>query len=83
LERDVEHGWVTAAQAWEAFVNEHPELGYRAGKWQFHNFLRLHKAALLESDAIRLAKNKFWIAHLPRFIEVAFDSCTGKIAVLA
>jgi len=81
LEADVEHEWVTAAQAWECFVNAHPELGYRAGKWQFHNFLRLHKAALIERDAIRLAKNRFWIAHLRRFLDVAFESCTGKIPV--
>jgi hypothetical protein len=75
--RETSHDWVAALAAWSRFVEEHPELGYRPGKWQFHNFLRLHKAALVDCDAIRLAKRRFWVAHLSRFIAAAFDAATG------
>jgi hypothetical protein len=71
--------WVTAPDAWAVFTDRHPELGYRHGKWQFHNFLRMHRQALVASDAIRLAKRRFWIAHLERFCVVAFDCATGAI----
>jgi hypothetical protein len=73
------HEWVTAADAWTAFVEEHPELGYSKGKWQFHNFLRYHRPALVDKDAIRLAKRRFWIAHLTRFNQIAFDCATGML----
>jgi hypothetical protein len=75
-----EHEWVTASEAWRLFVHSHPELGYRDGKWQIHNFLRLHRSALVEHDAIRKAKGRFWIAHRSRFLKVAFDACTGVYA---
>ena len=69
--------WQTGPDAWQAFTILHPELGYRAGKWQFHNFLRLFKSRLVRSDAIRLAKGRHWIAHVDRFCKVAFDCATG------
>ncbi|MBL0427934.1 hypothetical protein [Ramlibacter alkalitolerans] len=70
--------WTTAADAWAAFVNQHPELGYRPGHWQFHNFLRNFRDRLRDQDAIRLAKGRHWIAHGVRFTEVAFACATGK-----
>jgi hypothetical protein len=72
-------GWTTGADAWSAFVERHPELGYKSGRMSFHNFLRNTRSQLLDKDAIRLAKNKFWIAHTDRFCSVAFDCATGKI----
>ena len=69
--------WKVGPDAWAAFILKHPELGYRPGKWQFHNFLRFHRIALVEQDAIRLAKNRFWIAHLDRFCTVSFACATG------
>lgn len=73
------HEWVVALEAWEVFVKHHPELGYRVGAWQFHNFLRLYRTTLVQHDAIRLAKNRFWIAHSSRFGAVAFDCATGVL----
>jgi len=67
------HDWVTSAQAWQTFVQAHPELGYRDGRWQFHNFLRFHREQLVARDAIRKARNRFWVAHLGRFLEAAFE----------
>lgn len=72
--------WKTGPDAWAAFVQRHPELGYRPGRWQFHNFLRFHREALLGRDAIRLAKRRFWIAHVERFAVAAFDLATGAPA---
>lgn len=77
------HEWVTALTAWSAFVTEHPELGYASGKWQFHNFLRHHRERLVHFDAIRRAKNRFWIAHISRFTQTAFDCATGTFDVPA
>lgn len=69
--------WMTGPDAWAAFTKLHPELGYRPGKWQFHNFLRLHREALSKCDAIRFAKRRFWIAHRDRFAAVAFECATN------
>ena len=71
--------WVVAIEAWRKFVQAHPELGYRDGVWQFRNFLRVHKQQLVQQDVIRMAKRRYWIAQLPKFIEAAFDSCTGVV----
>jgi hypothetical protein len=72
-----ESEWITAADAWVAFVKKHPELAYRPGHWQFHNFLRQHRDALCAADAMRKAKGRHWIAHRERFEKVAFDCATG------
>lgn len=69
--------WVTGQRAWEQFIYKHPELGYKAGHMNFHNFLRVHREALKQADAIRLAKRRFWVAHTERFCSVAFDCATG------
>ncbi len=69
--------WLTGADAWDAFVKQHPELGYRGGKWPFHNFLRFHRSTLQSHDAIRLARRKHWIAHRERFLLIAFECATG------
>ncbi len=68
--------WDTGHQVWAEFVERHPELGYRPGKWAFHNFLRYYRQALVDADAIRLAKRKFWVAHRARFLRAAFDLAT-------
>jgi hypothetical protein len=68
--------WIVGPQAWAEFVNLHPELGYKPGRMNFHNFLRNAKNQLLAADAIRLAKRKFWIAHQSRFPETAFEIST-------
>jgi hypothetical protein len=73
--------WLSGIDAWRQFVHNHPELGYRVGKWGFHNFLRHFREPLARADAIRLAKKKFWIAHPERFSEVAFECATGTIKV--
>lgn len=67
---------MTGPDAWAVFVQQHPELGYRPGRMNFHNFLRLARTRLIEADAIRRARGRHWIAHTPRFIEVAFDLAT-------
>jgi hypothetical protein len=72
------HEWVTAADAWHAFTLTHPELGYPENHWAFHNFLRRYRAALIAVDAIRVAKGRFYIAHLSRFKEAAFACATGQ-----
>ena len=69
--------WVLASQAWSVFAKRHPELGLKAGFWQLHNFLRIHREALLSCDAIRKARGRHWIAHLDRFALAAFDCATG------
>jgi hypothetical protein len=71
--------WMTAADAWALFVKRHPELAYREGRWQFHNFLRMHREALRAADAIRMAKGRHWIAHRERFMRAAFDCATGAM----
>ena len=73
--------WRTGPTAWEEFVRRHPELGLKPGKWRFHNFLRLHKATLLDADAIRWAQRRFWVAHVERLCSTAFDCATGKVRV--
>jgi sulfur relay (sulfurtransferase) DsrC/TusE family protein len=69
--------WTTAVEAWNSFVASHPELGYRAGHWQLHNFLRHFRDQLRSCDAIRMAKHKHWIAHRERFRLAAFECATG------
>ncbi len=69
--------WRVGQDVWADFIKQHPELGYQPGKWPFHNFLRFHRGPLLEADAIRKAKGRFWIAHADRFSPVAFDCATG------
>jgi hypothetical protein len=59
------------------FVEQHPELGYKPGRMNFHNFLRVNRETLCRHDAIRLAKNKFWIAQEEKFCLVAFECATG------
>lgn len=69
--------WKNAHEEWGRFVDAHPELGYRRGMWQLHNFLRLHRDALARRDAIRKARGRHWIAHSGRFAQAAFDCATG------
>lgn len=77
------HEWVTSADAWRSFIKTHPELGYREGKWQFHNFLRFHREHLIAKDAIRKARKRFWVAHLSRFIEAAFECAAAPSTLFA
>lgn len=72
-----EHQWVTAHQAWREVVQQHPELGYRAGPQRLYNFLRVHREAMVERDAIRRTKNKHWVAHQERFTAAVFELSTG------
>jgi hypothetical protein len=69
--------WETGPRAWDTFVQRHPELGFPRGRWAFHNFLRLHRQPLVDADAIRLARNRHWVAHVDHFCRVAFDLATG------
>ncbi len=71
------HEWVTGHEAWRQFTKIHPELGYREGSQQFHNFLRHYRDGLVKQDALRRAKGKFWVAHTGRFNEAAFELATG------
>lgn len=70
--------WVVGREAWARFASNHAELGYRPGHMNFHNFLRHARAELLRQDAIRRAKNRYWIAHVDKFPEVAFAIATGQ-----
>ena len=70
--------WITGVRAWDTFTERHPELGLNKGKWAFHNFLRPYREALVQADAIRMVRNRFWLAHQDRFYETAFDCATGK-----
>jgi hypothetical protein len=70
---------MTGPEAWVEFVKNHPELGYRADRWGFHNFLRHFKEVLVAHDAIRVAKRRFWIAHRDRFSDVAFACASGVL----
>jgi hypothetical protein len=72
------HSWTTGHNAWSIFTQTHPELGYRDGRQQFYNFLRRNRAALVDYDALRLAKGRFWVAHKERFCRLAFVLATGK-----
>jgi hypothetical protein len=76
-------GWTTGPEAWDLFVGRHPELGYRAGKWRFHNFLRSFREPLLAADAIRCAQGRRWVAHCDRFEVTAFGCATGVVATKA
>lgn len=69
--------WQTGVRVWDNFTEQRPELGLRKGKWAFHNFLRPYRSALVRADVIRMARNRFWLAHVDRFDEVAFDCATG------
>lgn len=71
--------WRVGPDVWADFTKQHPVLGYQPGKWQFHNFLRSFRDELIEADAIRKAKGRFWIAHSERFAVVAFDCATGAL----
>ena len=75
---EASHSWTTGHQAWRTFTHMHPELGYRDGPQQFYNFLRNNRPALLNCDAIRRAKGRFWVAHQDRFCTLAFELATGK-----
>lgn len=79
----VRHDWTTGLQAWAEFVKRHPELGYRPGRWSFHNFLRYYRQSLIERDAIRRAKRRFWVAHRIRFQQACFDLATGAATAQA
>lgn len=72
--------WQTGIQVWNIFTERRPELGLRPGKWAFHNFLRAHRQALKGADAIRLVRNRFWLAHVERFCAVAFECATGHFS---
>jgi hypothetical protein len=64
-------------EAWNLLGQTRPELGLRPGPWPFHNFLRLHREALVACDAIRKVRGRWWIAHTTRFPAAAFDCATG------
>lgn len=74
---DSRSNWVPGPDAWTQFTYKHPELGYKPGRMNFHNFLRYHRNRLVQTDAIRLAKRRFWVARVDRFCDVAFDCATG------
>jgi hypothetical protein len=76
-EATVPSDWDTAHRIWDEFVARHPELRYPRGRWGFHNFTRTFRQHLVDADAIRLARNKFWVAHRTRFQEVAFELATS------
>lgn len=69
--------WVLGHEAWDAFAEKHPVLGLKRGSWPFHNFLRLHRRALVGHDAIRKVRGRWWIAHAVRFPAAAFACATG------
>jgi hypothetical protein len=69
--------WILGHDAWDRFAQRHPELGLKSGPWPFHNFLRIHRQALVACDAIRKARGRWWIAHSARFPAAAFDCATG------
>lgn len=75
---NVNHEWVTAAQAWQGFIEEHPELGYQPGVWSLHNFLRRYRRNLEGADIIRRAKGRFWVARMKAFKAAAFECATGR-----
>ena len=72
--------WVIGRDAWAQFARANPLLGLRPSPWQFVNFLRHARAPLLAADAIRKAKNRFWICHRERFPVAAFDILTRPAA---
>jgi hypothetical protein len=69
--------WQTGLSAWADFVARHPELGYRPGKYPFHNFLRHFRQELVQGDGLRKARSRHWVAHVERFNRIAFDCATG------
>lgn len=69
--------WVTIHHAWSKFTEKHPELGYKEGMWQVHNFLRIFREDLVMQDAIRKARGRHWIANASRFSEAAFNCATS------
>lgn len=71
--------WAAGPEVWREFTQLHPELCYREGRQQFHNFLRHHRDALVRCDALRRAKGKFWIAHRARFFFAAFELATTAL----
>ena len=73
----IKNDWILGEHAWDRLTETHPELGYKSGLWPFHNFLRLYRAVLVDADAIRKVRNRHWIAHVDRFLAVAFDCATG------
>ncbi len=70
--------WGVGSQIWDEFTAEYQLFKLRQGHWAFHNFLRNYKKPLVEVDAIRLAKRKYWIAHRQRFKDASFALLTGK-----
>jgi hypothetical protein len=74
---DTTETWLTAPICWKQFVERHPELGLGSSMGAFHNFMRRHKAAMLEADALRLANRKHWIGQPERFERAAFAALTA------
>jgi len=71
--------WVVGGEAWAQFARENALLGLGSSQWQFVNFLRHAKAPLVAADAIRKAKNRFWICHRERFPVAAFELLTRPV----
>jgi hypothetical protein len=82
MQTSPQQAWLPATQAWLGFVQTHPELGYPPSRWGFHNFIRHHRQALKSQDAIRMVRNRHWIAHQDRFNACAFDLATGVSSVV-
>jgi hypothetical protein len=68
--------WGTGPEVWKYFCEQHPELGLKPGRMQFHNFLRRNRGELIERDAMRRANGRHWICNRERFMTVAFDLVT-------
>ena len=73
-----EQQWSRANPVWDDFTKKHPELGLNKGPGAFHNFLRSYRQPLVNADVLRLARNRFWVANVDRFCEVAFECATGR-----
>jgi hypothetical protein len=73
-----ESPWQPGVKAWDRFVVKRPELGFKPGHYSFHNFLRRHRDTLIRADVIRRARNRFWVVHTERLIQVGFDCATGR-----
>ena len=71
--------WVVASEAWDGFVEAHPELGLSPGRQAMHNFFRIHRPAMVAADAIRKCTHgaRHWIAEPHRFKRTAFDLLTS------
>ena len=72
------HEWASLESVWHDFVSANPVLDMRPDPWALTNFLRSTREKLVDADAIRKAKGRFWIAHVERFPAVAFALITGK-----